>query len=232
MSAVPVALRETCRVVAGAVPLWPWHRARLAAGGCAEETLALVDEAVAAAAGGAGGEGSSRMRLSVTVGADGTIETAVSRRLSSLDVPGGPVPVLVRVDVPAELPPGAAKPADRAPWDAAQRAAGAAGGHQAVIVGPDGLVIDGGSATVWAVLGGVARTPPSPPAVAGVARALLLEKAPGLGVEVEVGPLSAEELDSASEVFFTNAFGGAVAARGRGGEVLRAFDGALRAVWG
>ena len=50
MSAPSAALKETCRVTRGRIPLWPWHRARLKAGGVDEATLALADEQVETAA--------------------------------------------------------------------------------------------------------------------------------------------------------------------------------------
>jgi len=45
-----VPLAETCRVVGGEVPLWPYHRARLAAAGLDEALLRNADTAVRDAA--------------------------------------------------------------------------------------------------------------------------------------------------------------------------------------
>ena len=45
-----VALRETCRVVDGGVPLWTLHRERLGYGGCGEGLLAEVDRVALGAA--------------------------------------------------------------------------------------------------------------------------------------------------------------------------------------
>ncbi len=175
-----VALRETCRLVGGVVPLWRYHRARLASAGCGADVLeaAAVD----------------------------------------VDEP------------PPALPTSAAKPADRAWWDVAQRRARALGAHQALIV-RDGHVIDGGSASVWAVSAGVAVTPPAPFAVAGVARALLLEALPRAGVEARVEPLPLADVLAADELFLTNAFAGAVAVRGRGGPVAAAARRVFDDVW-
>jgi 4-amino-4-deoxychorismate lyase len=225
------ALRETCRVVAGRIPLWPYHRARLVAGGCEGAVLEEVELAAIAAASDWNGTASPRVRLSMTVSRDGAIAVDVRRRLSSLDVPGGPV--VVRVDV-AEMPPlpaGAAKPADRSWWDEVQRRAAFEGGHQAIVVGTDGNVIDGGSATVWVVEGTTIVTPPSPPAVAGVARAFLMQAAPDAHVRIEVEPLSWERYVAADEAFLTNAFGAAVAIRDRGGMVFRAVDSIFEEMW-
>jgi branched-subunit amino acid aminotransferase/4-amino-4-deoxychorismate lyase len=215
----PIPLRETCRLVAGRVPLWDYHRARLARGGCGSDLLAEADRVVAEAAASWTGAASSRLRLTVIVTPDGIAEATVQQRLSSLDVPGGPVAAFVQVDSPPWLPPGAAKPADRSCWDEAQRRAGWAGAHQAIVV-CGGTVIDGGTASVWSVTGGVVTTPPAPDAVAGVARAFLLDALAAKGTPALVEPLSPQEFAKADEAFLTNAFGGAVAVRGRGGPVF------------
>lgn len=225
------ALRETCRVVAGRIPLWPYHRARLVAGGCEGDVLEGVEEAAVAAASEWDGANSPRVRLSLTVSCDGAVAVSAGRRLSSLDVPRGPVAVRVDVAKPPQLPAGAAKPADRSWWDEAQRRAVFEGGHQAIIVGPDGHVIDGGSATVWIVEGTTVVTPPSPPAVAGVARAFLMQAAPDTHMRIEVEPLSWERFRSADEAFLTNAFAAAVAVRDRGGMVFRAVASIFDEMW-
>lgn len=225
----PVALRETCRVVGGRVPLWAWHRARLTSGGCSAALLEAAEKAaLVAAAGHPGARAGQRVRLSLGVGADGAVSAEVSRELSSLDVVGGPACVRVDLAEPLDLPPGAAKPLDRSPWDRAQRAAYDAGAHQAVLVGPDGLVIDGGTATVWAVEEGVLVTPPAPPAIAGVARAWLLGRT---GVRTRVEPLAWERFEAAEEALLTNAFGGAAAVRRRGGSVCDTVAGLFAELW-
>jgi len=226
-----VALRETCRVVAGRVPLWPYHRARLVAGGCHGAVLEDVEESVLAAASEWNGAESPRVRLSVTVAPDGEVAVEAKRRLSSLDVPNGPVAVRVDVAEPPTLPAGGAKPADRSWWDEAQRRATFEGGHQAVIVGPDGNIVDGGSATVWIVEGADVFTAPAPPAVAGVARAFLLQAAHDINLRIEVGALSWDRFVAADEAFLTNAFGGPVAVRGREGMVFRAVAALFDEMW-
>ena len=133
-----VALRETCRVMAGRIPLWPYHRARLVAGGCRDAVLESVEEAAFAAAAEWNAAESPRVRLSLTVSPDGEVAVDARRRLSSLDVPGGPIAVRVDVSGPPVLPQGGAKPADRTWWDEAQRRAAFEGGHQAIVVAPDG----------------------------------------------------------------------------------------------
>ena len=213
----PVPLRETCRLVAGRVPLWRYHRARLASGGCGEAVLERADAAMLEASRSWSGPASSRLRLTLVVSAAGTIDAKVERRLSSLDVPGGPRLSVVEVAEPPALPPGAAKPADRSYWDDAQRRARAAGGDIAVLVTPDGRVVDGGTSTVWLVVDGAVLTPSAPPAVAGVARAFLLDALAGAGRPARVGPYPLSYLEHADDVFLTNAFGGFTAVRDHGG---------------
>jgi branched-subunit amino acid aminotransferase/4-amino-4-deoxychorismate lyase len=215
-----VPLRETCRLVCGRVPLWPYHRRRLASGGCGDALLQDADELVAREASGWNGPGSSRLRLTLVVSPDGRVDAVVQRRLSSLDVPGGPIVAFVEADGEPPLPLAAAKSADRSWWDAAQRRARALGAHQALIVSPDGFVVDGGTATVWAVIDGSIFTPPAPGAVAGVARAFVLDAFARTGAPARVEKLDADAAAGADELFLTNAFGGAVAVRGRGGSVF------------
>jgi branched-subunit amino acid aminotransferase/4-amino-4-deoxychorismate lyase len=226
-----VALHETCRVVAGAVPLWPYHRARLEAGGCGDVVLEDATRVALSAAADWDASPGSRVRLSITVSPDGRASVSVERRLSSLDVPNGPVPVRVDVAGRPPLPRGAAKPADRSWWDDAQRRARAEGGHQAVIVDAEGMVIDGGTATVWIAERGVLVTPPSPGAVAGVARSFLLHEVARVGIEAHVEPLSWDRFERADEALATNAFGGAAAFRGRGGPVCDRVGELFAALW-
>ncbi len=229
--APPVAVRESCRVVGGRVPLWPYHHARLRAAGCTSVTAEAAATLALQAAGEWTASASSRVRLSITVGTDGVASVDVRQRLSSLDVPGGPVAARVDVDAPPLLPPGAAKPADRSWWDEVQRRARLAGAHQGVAVRPDGVIIDGASASVWIVEGGGLITPASPPAVAGVARAFLMRAAPGANVRVAIEPVSWERFLAADEAFLTNAFGGAVAVRDRGDCVFRAVGAMFDEMW-
>jgi para-aminobenzoate synthetase / 4-amino-4-deoxychorismate lyase len=225
----PVALRETCRVTGGRVPLLPYHLSRLAAGGCGPSTLArvrlAVDEALAQA-----DPAAAYGRLAVTVTPDGDVTAACSETPSSLQVEGGPVVVpVVAASLPG-LPPGAAKPADREVWDAAQRTAGPAA--QAVLVRPDGTLIDGATASVWVRRGDTLLTPPAPPAVAGVAREAVFDLASGCGFEAAEASLTLADLGDAEEVFFTNAVAGVVGARGRGGPAVVTLAGAFEREFG
>jgi branched-subunit amino acid aminotransferase/4-amino-4-deoxychorismate lyase len=230
----PVALKETCRVVSGGrVPLWPLHRERLAEGGCAETLLAEADDLVALAAAehARSHPRTARLRLTLTVSPTGELAVQVARRLSSLDVPGGPVGVAVTCEEPPPVGHGAAKPADRSWWDARQREARTLGGHQALIADAAGVLVDGGTASVWLVDGSRLLTPPAPPAIAGVARRFVMREAAGVGLFAEVTPLAVADLDAADEVFVTNAFGGAVALRGRGGPATARVAALFARIW-
>lgn len=230
-AAPPVVLRETCRVTSGRVALWPWHRARLAVGGCDEAMLRRADELVHAAAADWASAPTHRARLTLLANPDGTVTVDVAQRLSSLDVPGGLTAVRVDVSAVPALPPGPAKPADRAFYDEAHRAAYALGGHQAVLVTPDGLVADGSTATAWIAESGTLVTPPAPPAIPGVARAFILASAELTGVALRVEPLSWERFEAADEAFFTNAFGGVAQVRGRGGHLHARVAELFAAAW-
>lgn len=225
-----VALRETCRVVRGRVPLLARHLARLAAGGCGPTVLARVRAAVDEATGAFGHE-AEYGRLSVTVEPAGEVSARVTDGRSTLDVPGGPVPLPVRCPTP-RLPVGAAKPADRTAWDDAQRQAVEAGAHQAVLVDARGLVTDGATASVWVRVGGRLFTPPTPPAVDGVARGVVFDAAAGCGYVAEEQDVPVELLAEADEVFFSNALAGAVAARGRAGAASAALGEVFEGLFG
>jgi hypothetical protein len=234
----PVALAETCRVVRDVVPLWRYHRQRLSEGGCSDALLRDVEEALAGAIDAYEGGPTTRLRAHVEVFPDGSSTVELERRLSSLDVVNGPLIAPVSL---AELPgactplhwaPMAAKPADRSWWDTAARIARERGAHQALIVDGEGFVVDGSSANVWIVCDDVLFTPPAPPAVAGVARRFLLDRSKAVGLEARVRLIRVREIGDAHEVLLTNAFGGVVAVRGRGGAVTEAvrelFDEAWR----
>jgi branched-subunit amino acid aminotransferase/4-amino-4-deoxychorismate lyase len=227
-----VALKETCRVVGGRVPLWPWHRARLAGAGVAPVALDTAEQAVLQAASEWADAPTRRARLTLVVSPDGHTVAEVAQRLSSLDVVGGPL--VVRVDVaeqpPLPAPPG--KPADRSWWDVAHKRAEELGAHQAVLVAPDGTVIDGSTAAVWIAEVGVLYTPPAPPAIPSVSTAFVREQAQRTGLDIRVEPITWERFDAAEEAFLTNAFGGAVAVRGRGGALYARVAELFAQVWG
>ena len=226
-----VALKETCRAMGGRVPLWAWHRARLEAGGVPAEQLALAEERVAQAAAQWAGAATRRARLTVVVTSDGAVTVDGAQRLSSLDVPNGPI--VARIDV-ADLPPvptPAAKPADRSWWDAAHRRAEALRAHQAALVDPGGLIIDGSTAAIWIAENGTLFTTPAPPAIPSVSVAFVRAQAERAGLDVRVEPIGWQRFEAADEAFLTNAFGGAARVRGRGGRQFARVAGLFAEVW-
>jgi branched-subunit amino acid aminotransferase/4-amino-4-deoxychorismate lyase len=226
-----VALKETCRVVGGKVPLWPWHRARLAGAGVASAALDSAEQTVRQAAAEWEGAPTRRARLTLVLGPDGHAEVQVAQTLSSLDVIGGPL--VVRVDVAEQppLPTPAGKPADRSWWDVAHKQAEALGAHQAVLVAPDDTVVDGSTAAVWIAEGGVLYTPPAPPAIPSVSVAFVRAQAQRAGLDIRVESITWQRFDAAEEAFLTNAFGGAVAVRGRGGAMFTRAAELFAEVW-
>lgn len=219
------ALRETIRIQDGRIPLLERHIARLRAGGCGEATLEVARLAAVSAA---QQWPASYGRMTMLVSAAGEVSIEVSSQPSTIQVPDGPIAALVETDTP-HLPPGAAKPADRSFWDAALHRAEAEGAHVAVLVDHEGHLVDGSQATVWLAIDSELRTPPSPPALAGVSRGVVFDLAARLGIPAFERELTPDDFARAQEVFFTTAVAGAVPARGRGGDltsaIANAFDG-------
>ncbi len=212
------ALRETMRVVHGRVPLLERHLERLATGGCGPSTLARVRAAVARELVGADRD-AAYARLGVTVTPDGAAAAGLTAHPSSLSVDGGPVVAPVEIPAPLDLPTGAAKPASRRFWDRAHRRAAFSRAHQALLHTPDGILVDGSTANVWLVRAGELLTPPAPPAIAGVARGLVFDLADELGIPAREQTLTLADFAAAEEVALSNAVGGFVAVRGRGGAI-------------
>lgn len=224
------ALKETIRVQGGRVPLVGRHLARLEAGGCEPAVLARVRDEIERVA--------SRWdedygRMTAVLGVDESVEVQITSRPSSIDVPGGPRVALVETAVPP-LPPGAAKPADRTFWDealATARREHADPVDAAVLVSPQGTLIDASQASVWLCFGTRLLTPPSPPALAGVSRRVVFDLAPTLALSAEETVLTPEDYETADEVFLTTAVAGAVAIRGRGGPVSDRVAEAFGRLW-
>ena len=224
---LPVALRESVRIIGGVAPLWRFHVLRLAEGGAPPFALgrasAEVERACALPA-------DEPFTLDVFVLRDGTVTTRVRHEASSLDVVGGPMLAAVRVTHLPVLPGNAAKPATRRYWDGPHRIAMRRGAHQAALHLPDGTLIDGSTATLWVVHAGVVCTPPAPPAIAGVARRAIFELGKTAGIQIAVRSLTLDALADADEVFLSNAVGGVRAVRGRGGPTCCALSAALAGI--
>lgn len=222
-----VALRETCRVVDGRVPLLSRHLARLAAGGCGPTVLARVRESVWDTV---HPQHTPFTRLALTVSPTGEVRADPSNTPSSLDVPDGPTVVPVVTGTPC-LPSCAAKPAERAFWDDAQREAARQGADQALLVRADGRVLDGATASVWIRVGTRLFTPPAPPAVDGVARGVVFDHALECGFRAAERAFTLGDLMEADEVFLTNALAGIAAVRERSGPASLALERVFRALF-
>ena len=213
------------------MPLWPWHRARLGRGGVSELVLALGEQRVADAAAQWADAPTRRARLTLVVAPGGDVTVDVSQRLSSLDVPNGPTVARVDITKIPPIPALPAKPADRSWWDAAHKRATALGAHQAVLVAPDGTLVDGSTAAVWIAERGRLLTLPAPPAILSVSVAFVRDQASRADLDIGVEAFTWERFETADEAFLTNAFGGAAPVRGRGGELFERVSALFAEVW-
>jgi para-aminobenzoate synthetase/4-amino-4-deoxychorismate lyase len=90
-------------------------------------------------------------------------------------------------------------------------AAGLAADEQLLITDSDGSVLETDRANIFAVIGGVLRTPAADGRILpGIGRARALAAARKSGVAVETGPIRLADLGSASEIFVTSALRGIV----------------------
>ncbi len=90
-------------------------------------------------------------------------------------------------------------------------AAGLAADEQMLITDSDGSVLETDRANIFAVTGGVLRTPAADGRMLpGIGRARALAAARRSGIEVETGPIRLTDLGSASEVFVTSSLRGIV----------------------
>ena len=98
-----------------------------------------------------------------------------------------------------------AKTGSRLPNVLALREARAAGAHEAFILDEDGFVTEGSSSNVFVVRGGGVVTPPLASGILeGVTRGIVLRLARSAGIGAEEGPLRAEDLEAADEIFLTS----------------------------
>ena len=120
----------------------------------------------------------------------------------------------------------------------AQRAAAAAGAHEAILVDADEYVVEGAMRNVFAVVNDILVTPPlTRGLLPGITRQAVLEAAEGLGLPSEERDLSRSELYSAEECFLTSSVaeilpiafvdGNAIGARAPG-TITRALTNAYR----
>ena len=87
----------------------------------------------------------------------------------------------------------------------ALRQAKASGAHEALILSYDGCVVEGTTSNVFALSGGKLVTPPTTETLLpGITRALVMEAAEHLGIEVVERRMSPEDIASAGEAFITS----------------------------
>jgi para-aminobenzoate synthetase / 4-amino-4-deoxychorismate lyase len=103
-------------------------------------------------------------------------------------------------------------------------------GGQLLIEDADGQVLETDRANLFAVTGGMIRTPPADGRLLpGVTRAAVLQRASAAGLAVELGPLTRRDLTTAGEVFVTNSVRGVLPVRSVAGTELPAAPGPVTA---
>jgi para-aminobenzoate synthetase / 4-amino-4-deoxychorismate lyase len=156
---------------------------------------------------------------------------------------GGPLSATVEV-VPAGRPPAAAdlvsvvipgglgshKWLDRRLLAHHAQAAGTGPDGHLLIEDDGGHVLETDRASVFAVAGGVLRTPPADgKLLPGITRASALRLAASAGIATEVTPLTRRDLTTASEVFVTNSVHGVIPVRSVAGTMLPTAGGPVTA---
>jgi len=243
-------LFETMRAYGGRVFRLAQHLERLSAGAAdiglappaAELLRGAIDEALAA-----GGMRDAVVRLTVTPGLAAKPDrptVVVLVRGLKLPPPAQYASGCAAICVPAAQVRGTAlrrvKSLNYLDKLLAQRAAAAAGAHEAILVDPDGYVVEGAMRNVFAVVDGVLVTPPlTRGLLPGITRQAVLEATEGLGVLSEERDLSRAELCSAEECFLTSSMaeilpiasvdGNAIGARAPGA-ITRALTDAYRSL--
>jgi len=120
--------------------------------------------------------------------------------------------------------------ADRRLLTHSASAAGAGPGSQFLIEDADGSVLETDRGNVFAVIGGVLRTPPDDGRLLpGLTRAAILRLADAVGVPTCTGPLTSGDLHGATEIFVTNAVRGVLPVSSVAGAALTAAPGPVTA---
>jgi branched-chain amino acid aminotransferase len=97
------------------------------------------------------------------------------------------------------------KTTSRLAWDLAREQARAANADEALLVSPDGEVLEGAASNVFVVREGEVLTPPlSRNVLPGITRALVLSLCAELGVRHRERPLDLVHVREAGEIFLTN----------------------------
>ncbi len=207
-------LFETMRAYSGKVFRLSQHLERLILSAAelsfdppaAQDLTGAVEEAL-----DAGGLDDAVVRLSVTPGIAGSHEPTVVVLVRPLALPA---PDLYEsgchaVSVPAaqigESPLRRIKSLNYLDKLLAQRAAARQGAHEAILVDPDGCVVEGAMRNTFAVLGGELVTPPlSRGLLPGITRATVMEIADKDGIPCRERDVPLTELHEAEEAFLTS----------------------------
>jgi len=200
----------TLRIAAGRPRFLARHVARLRDGASALR-LGKIDEstirrAVAELANAALPDGEGAIRLQVSCDASGATHLIGSARMLGKDPSEWSAVLFERPHDGPSLGAGL-KISSRLTLSLAADAARAAGADEAVLLNAGGELVEGANSNLFVVSqGAVAATPPiSSGAVAGIARALVLERIP----EIEVRAIPRLELLAAAELIAVNAVRGA-----------------------
>jgi D-alanine transaminase len=95
---------------------------------------------------------------------------------------------------------------ERKPLAAAMRKAGESAAEEALLVAPDGCLLEGASSNVFCVVGGTLRTPPTDTRILpGVTRSAICSIASGLRIPLAEGAIDVQSVFGADEVFLTSA---------------------------
>ncbi|MDA0375107.1 MAG: aminotransferase class IV [Planctomycetota bacterium] len=208
MIASPPGLFETMRRVGAHVPLLDAHLTRLIASARASSFAALDGEDLRHRCLDRASEEHRRSPgdgvLRLQVGCAGGIEL-LARPIREASLPL----VADLVVMPSSMVGGRHKSVDRAFWDEV-RSGSAPDSADAILVHPDGEVLEATVANVFARVGGGWVTPPTDGRILpGIGRAWVLARLQAEGLDVEERRLSVEELRAASSILLTNAVHGA-----------------------
>ncbi|WAS89583.1 aminotransferase class IV [Nannocystis punicea] len=224
------AVFETLRTAGGRPVAWAAHLARLrrSAAGIGLELPWSDDElrAFVDLTHGDTGNTDSLVRIVVTRGVSPLMldpRQALTPTLAVLAIPlaipdeagyarGLRARIVDVTRVPASALDPAFKTANYLPNIQALRQALAAGDDEAILINPVGLVAEGATSNVFAVLGGVLFTPPiSDGILPGITRATILELAASLAIPAQESSLHPFDVRAADEVFLTSSVRGPIA---------------------
>lgn len=157
---------------------------------------------------------------------DAFVRLTVSRgQGAGLDVPAGATPTVVVTASPADRYPeelyrrgiaAASVRVARSPWLASRKTlsfvecvlarleARRRGAEEAVLVTPEGQLLEAAAANLFLVRDGALFTPPPGSVLPGITREVVLELAPRLGMTVREEPLFLQDLARAQEALLTN----------------------------